>query len=321
MKKIARRVFTLCAVALMVMGITTLAYANSDTYMYVKSDNGHIDNLIRISNAVRMDDKMHGATLSYFGRYVDRQECNAYFCNSPVEVKAFDDVDKFRIFNLKKNTGTLSVDNSKLKDTEWYIGDDVSYNSKEKIVAGKTVLEGVTAKLTTGAYLVAAAKGGDDAVAVIIVKNTDGSSDNITVNNDVTATPTTSKVLVNGDNTAFDAYTINDNNYFKLRDIAYALNGSGKQFDVTWDGVYDVIKLISNKSYTSVGGEMESKKIQIMQAKPTASKIPLDGRDVTLTAYNIAGNNYFKLRDIGQAFDFGVEWDGKNNTISINNEQ
>jgi len=28
--------------------------------------------------------------------------------------------------------------------------------------------------------------------------------------------------------------------------------------------------------------------------------------------------NYFKLRDLGQALDFGVEWDGKNDVIIIN---
>ena len=36
------------------------------------------------------------------------------------------------------------------------------------------------------------------------------------------------------------------------------------------------------------------------------------------TAYNIGGNNYFKLRDIGEAFDFGVDWDQDAQTISIN---
>jgi hypothetical protein len=29
------------------------------------------------------------------------------------------------------------------------------------------------------------------------------------------------------------------------------------------------------------------------------------------------GNNYFKLRDVAQLFDFGVAWDGMNNTITV----
>ena len=50
---------------------------------------------------------------------------------------------------------------------------------------------------------------------------------------------------------------------------------------------------------------------------PTNSKIYLDGKEVKFTAYNIEDNNYFKLRDIGAAFDFGVDWDGANDTIVI----
>lgn len=39
-------------------------------------------------------------------------------------------------------------------------------------------------------------------------------------------------VLVNGEKVAFDAYTIDGFNYFKLRDIAAALTGSDATFDV-----------------------------------------------------------------------------------------
>ena len=39
--------------------------------------------------------------------------------------------------------------------------------------------------------------------------------------------------------------------------------------------------------------------------------IYVDGRQVSLTAYAINGNNYVKLRDIGEAVDFNVYWDGK----------
>jgi len=39
-------------------------------------------------------------------------------------------------------------------------------------------------------------------------------------------------------------------------------------------------------------------------------------KGVNLTAYNIEGNNYFKLRDIGNIIDFGVAWNGLANTIA-----
>jgi hypothetical protein len=132
-----------------------------------------------------------------------------------------------------------------------------------------------------------------------------------------TAKPTSSHVLVNGTQTSFDAYNIADNNYFKLRDLAYVLSGTPKQFEVGYDGATKAITLTSGQSYTAVGGEMESSGAGNMAAIPTRSKIYFDGAEISLTAYNIDGYNYFKLRDIGQAFDFGVDWDGARNTIVI----
>ena len=36
----------------------------------------------------------------------------------------------------------------------------------------------------------------------------------------------------------------------------------------------------------------------------------VDGQRVALTAYQIGGNNYVKLRDVGEAVGFNVYWDG-----------
>lgn len=132
-----------------------------------------------------------------------------------------------------------------------------------------------------------------------------------------TAAPTQSIVLVNGISVSFDAYSINDNNYFKLRDLAKVLSGTEKQFEVTWDGEKQAINLISNKPYTAVGGELAKGDGTRKTALPSASEIFLDGKAVMLTAYTISENNYFKLRDIGETFDFSVTWDGAKNTIAI----
>lgn len=131
---------------------------------------------------------------------------------------------------------------------------------------------------------------------------------------EITAQPTQSKVLLNGTEVAFDAYNINDNNYFKLRDIAYALKD---KFSIAYDGTSNSISLISNGIYEPVGGELVSGNGRTQTAIPTASKVLKDGVSIHLTAYNIKGNNYFKLRDIGSAFEFGVDWDAAGNSIVI----
>lgn len=131
------------------------------------------------------------------------------------------------------------------------------------------------------------------------------------------AIPTASKVVVNSVDTAFDAYTIDQNNYFKLRDLAKVLSGTEKQFEVTWDSDKNAINLMSSKAYTPVGGEMEKGDSASITAQANTSAIYLNGEPVTLKAYTINGNNYFKLRDIGKTFDFDVSWDGTHNTIVI----
>ncbi len=131
------------------------------------------------------------------------------------------------------------------------------------------------------------------------------------------AVPTNSKVFVNGQAIEFDAYKINNNNYFKLRDLAKVLTGTEKQFEVTWDGVNKAINLISNKPYTIVGGELSKGEGSVKEAVESTATIYKDGVIIDLKAYTINDNNYFKLRDIGEAFDFGVIWDPKTNSIII----
>lgn len=131
------------------------------------------------------------------------------------------------------------------------------------------------------------------------------------------AEPTASTVYVNGKNVSFDAYKINDNNYLKLRDLAYVLSGSEKQFNVTWDEEANSILLERGKEYVTVGGEMVGKGSGVKTPAETDSYVLLDDDYISLTAFNIDGNNYFKLRDLGKTFDFEVDWDGEANAIVV----
>jgi hypothetical protein len=127
------------------------------------------------------------------------------------------------------------------------------------------------------------------------------------------------KLSVDGTEVTVQAYNINDSNYFKLRDVAHILSGTPKQFAVGWDDAANAITLTSGAPYTAPGGETAAAAdTEALTPAPTASKIILNGEEISFTAYNIKGSNYFKLRDIGQAFDFEIGWDGAQNTIVIN---
>ena len=53
--------------------------------------------------------------------------------------------------------------------------------------------------------------------------------------------------------------------------------------------------------------------------KAQFNNMPVLAQDqaIAVEAYNINDYNYFKLRDIGQAFDFGIGWDNASKTITI----
>lgn len=136
-----------------------------------------------------------------------------------------------------------------------------------------------------------------------------------------TAEPSSAGLMVNGKSVAVNAYTIGGNNYIKLRDLAAMVNNTSKNFEVTWDGSKNAINLVSNKAYTSVGGEMAMGDGAAKTAIRTDSKIFVDGGEVSMTVYTIDGSNYFKLRDVMQIFDIGVGWDSATSTATINTNE
>lgn len=135
-----------------------------------------------------------------------------------------------------------------------------------------------------------------------------------------TAQVSTHRVTVDGKTAAPAAYEINGNNYCKLRDIAQLLRGTAAQFEVTWNGAAQRIDLTDGAGYTSVGGELAALPTGGKAAELTGASVYLDGRQLDLTAYNIADNNYFKLRDLGAALDFGVTWDNGTRTVAIDTD-
>lgn len=128
------------------------------------------------------------------------------------------------------------------------------------------------------------------------------------------------KVLVDGKEISFDAYVINDFTYFKLRDVAMALNGTKKQFDTLWDESLRAINVVTNTAYNVAGGELQKGSGQNKKAVVSDSKLYFNNEVGNLIAYNIDDNTYFKLRDLGQKIDFGVAWNEQSQTIAIQSD-
>lgn len=127
----------------------------------------------------------------------------------------------------------------------------------------------------------------------------------------------THKVAVDGIAQPAAAYNINGSNYFKLRDIACILSGTGHSFEVEWNDTLKSISLTTGKSYTAVGGELGGVGALAQLGTPTTATLYVDGVCVAPEAYNINGNNYFKIRDIADVIGFGIDWDAATSTVVI----
>ena len=118
---------------------------------------------------------------------------------------------------------------------------------------------------------------------------------------------------------ACEKYNIDGSNYFKLRDIAYLVNGTGSQFSVGYDAAKKVVSIVTGEEYVPNGSEMDvSGGDKSGTAVPSTQTILIDGAERSdLSVYNIGGNNYFKLRDLGTALGFKVDYDSASNSAII----
>lgn len=235
-------------------------------------------------------------------RYDEESYNDVATCINEATFTAVSDLDTLVIEKMKKVEGGWDHDYYILGDEDAYSGSNSStYRQKA----------GFIIKLQEkGRYSIG-------------VKCEDSSYSAVIEITDANAKSTTSKVMVNGKEIQFEAYNINGNNYFKLRDVAKALSGTSKQFEVEWDPELKSIHLISNKPYTEVGGELLPGDGKAKVAEWGTGTIYANyfiNYPLEIKPYLINGNNYFKLRDLGNHFDFGVDWDGENNCVLIDSE-
>lgn len=124
------------------------------------------------------------------------------------------------------------------------------------------------------------------------------------------------KVTVNGKAVDFRIYTIDDYTYFKLRDVAGAVNGTAKQFQTYWNESKQAIELFRGVPYSSSASSVTGRYGDTYGTTSTA-KLYCDGARKSVSAYTINDYTYYKLRDLAKLLDMGVTWDEATATISI----
>lgn len=132
--------------------------------------------------------------------------------------------------------------------------------------------------------------------------------------NALTIVPTRTKgqaVYVGSTRVYPTGYNINDNNYFKLRDV-----GKLAGFGVDWNEDTRTVEISTTRTAPELTGITDTA-VTGATAKPTDQRITVDGQEVSMTAYKIKGNNYVKLRDIGKTINFGVSFNMATKAVSI----
>ena len=129
------------------------------------------------------------------------------------------------------------------------------------------------------------------------------------------AYPSTQSVLVDGLPVEFQCYALkdvngNDTNYIKLRDIASILSGTAVQFEVGWDGA---VNIETGKGYTPNGSEMSTPFSGPRAYEAAAAPTNINGVKAGLDAIVLKDDQggaftYYKLRDLGAALNFKVDW-------------
>lgn len=121
---------------------------------------------------------------------------------------------------------------------------------------------------------------------------------------------------VNGVDKPVSAFKTNWTHYFKMRDIAAAMLGTDKPFNVTWDDALQQITILPGEDYVD-DTDPEEPAPDFSQAVYAPANIRLNGESYCIEAYSVQDHYYFKLRDVLALLDIGVFWNARLSRIEV----
>ena len=128
------------------------------------------------------------------------------------------------------------------------------------------------------------------------------------------------RFTVNGLEKSAEIYNIDGYNYFKLRDLAVMLSGTSSRFSVEVDTQGKLIIIETGEPYKLVGGELKVGKDNSSTAVLSDWRLQVNGNLVdeeAVVAYNIGGNNFFKLADLTEYLNFNAAYQHETRTVQI----
>lgn len=151
-----------------------------------------------------------------------------------------------------------------------------------------------------------------------IIKTVDGPTQIYTKTEAKDVKATTQKVKLDGKDVVIYGYNIDGYNYFKLRDLAAVLKDTKAKFGVEYKDA--MVTLTKGSDYKVA--ETDQKEVKAMsKGMLTNDKVMVGDKALTATAYKIDSSNYYKLRDLGEALGFGVDYDKATRTVLLMSEK
>lgn len=124
-------------------------------------------------------------------------------------------------------------------------------------------------------------------------------------------------LLFNKEKVNLEVYNIDGDNYFKLRDVAFLLMDTKYEVSLDFNTYFRSIYAKCGGTYVPNGDEMLTGTDMSSKCVVSNWDIIVDGTYVPCKVYNIGGNNFFRIRDLGSAFGFGVDYDAKQNAVVL----
>ena len=137
----------------------------------------------------------------------------------------------------------------------------------------------------------------------------------------VDAKPSAWYIYVDDNPVSVEAYSIGGANFLKLRDMAVALNGTAKQFEVGYDKETKIVTLTSGEPYATPDGSEGGTATSVRPAYHGGDPLIKDGVQIEVNAYKINNNNYYGLRAMMIILDVWVDYDVTTRIVKIDTSQ
>lgn len=127
----------------------------------------------------------------------------------------------------------------------------------------------------------------------------------------------TMDVIVDDGAVIASSYVIDGFTYFKLRDIAYIMQDKACKFSAGYDAETRSIVLQRGGAYTPDGLELQPVVYGKRPAAPSDMEVLVDGTVTYMQAFLIDHYAYYKLRDLGDALGFTVQFSSEAGVIEV----